>query len=188
MNLTQILIVAAFIAGLVLGGWAGHSATQKAWQVKWDAHVAADAKEAAARKDAYDKAVADAVAKEKAQAEANTKAAVAEAEAQQKIVVRTQTTVKEVPTYVPTEVDQRTCVTYGLVRVLDAAASGRSPADLELPAGQSDDACAPVTASALAANVASNYGVALQNAQQLDALIEQQQSMVDRFNQGDPTR
>lgn len=94
-------------------------------------------------------------------------AAVAEAKVQQQIVVQTLTLTREVTRYVK---DTSTCVTFGLVRVLDAAALGVDPADLPLPAGQSDDACAPVTASALAGSVATNYGTARQNAEQLNRL------------------
>ena len=96
--------------------------------------------------------------------------AVSEARAQQQIVTQTVTLTKEVPVYVSAKTDARTCITYGLVRVLDAAATGRDPAELPLDAGQSDDACAPVTASSLARNVAENYGAARANAEQLDAL------------------
>jgi hypothetical protein len=54
--------------------------------------------------------------------------------------------------------------------VLDAASLGADPDGLPLAAGQSDGACAPVTAAALAANVAANYGTARSNAEQLNAL------------------
>lgn len=168
-----VLLVGLFFAGL----WTGIKAEDAHWQAKWDKHVAAD-------KVAVDAAVASAVAKEREQAKSDLDAAVAEAKAQEKIVTRTQFIIKEVPRYVTASQDRSTCVTYGLVRVLDAAALGTDPADLELPAGQSDDACAPVKASDLAASVAENYGTARQNAQQLDALIEDTRSRIDRFNQG----
>lgn len=62
------------------------------------------------------------------------------------------------------------CVPYGLVRVLDAAVLGRGPEALLLPAGVSDDTCAPVDAVALARNISANYGQCRINAAQLDAL------------------
>lgn len=95
-------------------------------------------------------------------------AAVGEATAQQQIVTQTLTTANEVTHYVK---DTSTCITWGLVRVLDAAATGVGPADLPLPAGQSDDACAPIGAAALAGSVVRNYGAARQNAEQLNRLI-----------------
>jgi multidrug efflux pump subunit AcrA (membrane-fusion protein) len=63
------------------------------------------------------------------------------------------------------------CVPYGLVRVLDAAASGRLSTSLALPAGKSDDACSSVTWAALERSVVSNYYTALANNEQLNALI-----------------
>jgi hypothetical protein len=96
--------------------------------------------------------------------------AVSEARAQQKITTQTVTLTKEVPVYVSAKTDARTCVTYGLVRVLDAAATGRDPAELPLGAGESDESCASVAASSLARNVAENYGAARANAEQLNAL------------------
>ena len=62
------------------------------------------------------------------------------------------------------------CISYGLVRVLDAAVLGVSPDALTLPAGKSDDTCSPITAAELAVSVVSNYGAALGNAEQLAAL------------------
>lgn len=118
-----------------------------------------------------DAAVKAAIKSVKAQADLAQASAVAEAAAQQKIVVHTKKVYEEVPIYVTPAQDARGCVTYGLVRVLDAAVTGRDPADLKLPAGKSDDACAPVAASDLARSVAGNYGTARQNAEQLDALI-----------------
>lgn len=90
-----------------------------------------------------------------------------EGQNQQAIADRTNKTIIEVPRYVK---DSSTCITYGLVRVLDARALDTDPATLELPAGKSNDACAPVTNTALAASVVNNYGASLQNGEQLEAL------------------
>lgn len=93
--------------------------------------------------------------------------AVADAEAQEVIITRTHTIKEEVPYYVK---DTSTCITVGLVRVLDAAALGADPADLALAPGEFNETCADVTASALARNIAGNYGLFHQNAQQLSSL------------------
>lgn len=69
------------------------------------------------------------------------------------------------------------CITYGLVRVLDAAVLGSVAERLRLPSGQSDDSCAPITAVDLAESVASNYGTARLNAQQLDGLIRSEREL-----------
>lgn len=63
------------------------------------------------------------------------------------------------------------CVPYGLVRVLDAAASGRNPADLSYPTGQSDNACAPTSWAAVGRSVVANYYTARANADQLTGLV-----------------
>lgn len=92
-----------------------------------------------------------------------------------KLVKETETLIREIPTYV-TEI--RGCVTYGLVRVLDASVLGVDPATLQLPPGQSNDSCAPVTNVDLANNIARNYGEAKLNAGQLDELIDAVQKQV----------
>lgn len=98
--------------------------------------------------------------------------AVAEASAQERITTRTITRVQEVPRYVTQTVEHRIgCIPWGVVRVLDAAATHRDPADLVPAAGQPDDACAPIAPAAFTAGLVGNYGVADQNAEQLDALI-----------------
>lgn len=113
------------------------------------------------------KAIEQALKLEKKQNSITLAAAVADAAAQEKIVVHTQVVTREIVRHVK---DTSTCISFGFVRVLDAEVLGVAPADLALPAGQSDDACAPVTPSALAEHVAANYGRARQNARQLEDL------------------
>lgn len=86
---------------------------------------------------------------------------------QTEIVETTKTIVKEIPHYVP---DTSSCITVGLVRVLDAAARGADPETLPLAPGQFNETCADVRASDLARNVAENYGRAHGNAAQLTGL------------------
>lgn len=95
--------------------------------------------------------------------------AAADATAQTAIATDTTNRVREVTKYVTTYRD-RTCVPYGLIRVLDAKVIGVMPDDLDLPAGQSNDSCAPISAADLAAQILQNYGAAQQNAKQLDDL------------------
>lgn len=116
-------------------------------------------------------AVSKAAAIQKAQDALSLKDQAHESAAQVRIVTRTQTITKEVPTYVTVAQDARGCVTYGLVRLHDAAALGVDPSTLQLPAGKSDDDCTSLKASDLAAGIVSNYGVSHQNAEQLNALI-----------------
>lgn len=103
-------------------------------------------------------------------------AAVTEAQAQQKIVTQTVTLTKTVDHYVK---DDSTCITWGLVRLLNAASQGGDPNTVPIPTGKSDDACAPVSARALAANVVGNYAAARANAEQLNALEATIRSMME---------
>lgn len=103
--------------------------------------------------------------------------AVTEATAQQKIVTVTNTITREIHDHVTATQDQEAaaashagCVTYGFVRLLYAAERGLDPAGLGLPAGQSDDACTAYGLSDLAAAIASDFGIARENAEQLNAL------------------
>lgn len=89
--------------------------------------------------------------------------------AQEKILIQTVTLTKEIPIYVP---DNSTCITVGLVRVLDAAAAGADPAALDLAAGESNETCAGFGWHALAESITGNYGRARQDAAQLTGLQE----------------
>ena len=114
----------------------------------------------------------------------NEARAVAEANAQQQIVTQVKTVVREVETHVP---DIRACVPYGLVRVLNDAALGTDTANQPAPAGQSDDACAPVPWRSLAADVADDYGTGRQNSQQLNDLIGAVTANAAIVQQAEPT-
>ncbi len=98
-------------------------------------------------------------------------AAAAEGAEQTKIILRTRTLIKKVPTYVSTSpAPARGCITWGMLRLHDAAVLGVDPASLQPPAGEPDDACSAVDPAAFMAGVASNYGAAEANAEQLNAL------------------
>lgn len=165
-NLKGLLVAlgVGLVAGSVLSGVVVHKVDQASYaalQSRYD-------KRELAWGQAVQKAKDDAARTQKAQDDATLAHAITEAQAQERIVTRTQTIIQKVDHYVT---DRSTCITYGLIRVLDAAATGRDPESLQLPAGQSDDACAPVDAPTLARSVVANYGVARQNAEQLDGLI-----------------
>lgn len=83
------------------------------------------------------------------------------------IVMQTQRIIREIPRYVQ---DTSTCVTVGLIRVLDAAALGVDPADLALAPGEFNETCAGIGSHALATSVVGNYGIARENAAQLTGL------------------
>ena len=143
------LLAAVFGAGAVFaaGLWTAHH---------WDEGTIADLKVAQQRQEITDLAQAmNRIRKADAATLRNQKAYDA---AHERIVVETRLITQKVPVYVTRQTDARYPIPYSVVRVLDAAATGRDPSDLPLPAGQSDGSPSPVAASALAGNVAENYG------------------------------
>lgn len=131
------------------------------------------------------KAIDGAVAIKAAQDNVVLQNALKEAKAQTIIQTQIQTVIKEVPKYV--KVDDIGCITYGLVRVLDAAAIDADPGELPIPAGKSNDSCTGLTTVDLASHVAGNYGIARANAQQLNDLEQTVRDMIAAANkpQGD---
>lgn len=107
---------------------------------------------------------------QKAQDATTLAAALTEAQAQQRLALQHATIIQKVPIYVTAKQDSSTCVTYGLVRLHDAAALSVDPASLQLPAGKSDDDCTPLKASALATGIVDNYAAANANAEELTGL------------------
>ncbi|HEX4105532.1 MAG TPA: hypothetical protein VHX92_04810 [Rhizomicrobium sp.] len=116
---------------------------------------------------AQTQAIQDADAIRQSQDQANLDAALAEAKAQQAIVSHTHTVTREVTIHVP---QTQSCIPYGLVRVLDDAATGSDTADAATAAGQSDDACTGISWRAFAGDLTGDYGIGRANAEQLNAL------------------
>lgn len=98
---------------------------------------------------------------------ANLEAAVSEGNAQLVILRQITDTKLEVPRYVTIH---HPCLSFGFIRVLDAAGLGVSPDSLPLPAGVTDDTCAPLDPAAVAQAIIANIGDARANAEQLNAL------------------
>jgi hypothetical protein len=121
---------------------------------------------------------------EQQQAQISNLTGAAEASAQEALQARARVVTKEITHYVTAAQDARGCVTWGMLRLHDAAALGVDPASLQPPSGQSDDACSPVKPSDFAAGVAGNYAVAHENAEQLDALEADIRQRVASFNGG----
>lgn len=167
------VIAAIFITGASFGA----GATNAHWEHKWDQHIAAD-------KAAIAKAVKAAREDEHRLVKLSDTSGTKQVEVQTRIVGHTITLIKEVPKYVTVQQDAVGCVSFGLVRVLNAAVSGADPSDYQLPPGADDDACTALTPSALAAAIAENYGVARSNAAQLDGLIEDVKQRIDIANGG----
>lgn len=85
---------------------------------------------------------------------------------------QSEASLREVGNHVSVQTITRSCVPLGFVRLLDAAAYGRSAASLPLPAGKSDGSCAPVDWNGVARSVVSNYSTSQANAIQLNHLID----------------
>ena len=117
------------------------------------------------------KATIVALDKQKSLDAATQAAAIAEAASQVKVETVTRVITKEIPAHVTPQQDSHECVTFGFVRVLYAAERGADPDSLALPASESDDACTAIKLSDLAASLATDYGVSLENSEQLNALI-----------------
>lgn len=178
-SLPLVLVVIAIVSALAAAGAGKLVWTYKDAQLTALAasHAAQDARRAAAVTQAGldSRKVQDAIS---VRSSARTQAA------QTQIVTVTNDIIREVPTYV-TVTQDRACIPYGLVRVLDAAITGRDPASLDLPAGQSDDACSPLTTSALARGIIDGVVLpARQNAQQLDDLQADIRERIDAANAG----
>lgn len=98
------------------------------------------------------------------------KAASAFAQASQRVEVQTRTLVQKVPIYVTPETDARCFVPVGLVRVWNAAATGSDPGAVPIPAGLADGDASGIACSELASDIATAFGDARQNTEQLKAL------------------
>lgn len=131
------------------------------------------------------------IAAGKAQAKAVTAAqtvitkasAKGEEQAQKIIEEQTRVIIKKVPVYVSADPGRTVgCITYGMLRLHDAAIIGIDPADLPPPTAQPDAACSTVAPSDFMAAVAGNYAVARQNAEQLNALEADVQARIDAIS------
>lgn len=165
-QLNLLLGVAAFVGTLALGAALGY---------RFEAGKLAELKLQYAQAEVQ--ARAEAASIQKAQDDVALGAAQVEASTQAAQASLTERQIDEVKTYVPAGLilaarasGDRACIPYGFVRVLDASALGLDPGALILPAGQSDDACAPIDAAALARSIVANYGAARANAEQLNRL------------------
>lgn len=151
-----IVALVAFAAGIASGGETAHIY-----------YKGVLAQEHLQQEKAKARAISEATTEQQRLDHLSTQAAVDQAAAQVKTITKTLTITKEIPRYV-TEIHG--CPTFGFVRVLDARALGADPEDLQLPAGKSNDDCAPISFGTLAENIVRNYGTADSDADQLDGL------------------
>jgi hypothetical protein len=136
------------------------------------AQVAALQSDAAAHALADARAQAAALVQRQRQADAGEAAASAHAVLQAANEKQIQTVIREVPRYVTPVQNARCVVPWSVVRLLDAAASGADPDDVRarVAPGQPDDAASDVSLSEAVALLATDLGIARQNASQLEHL------------------
>lgn len=171
--LIKLGIYAGMAAAVVFAGWmVVHTIQVGAVKniVAQDAAHAAQVDAAGAKIDAAQSAVDV----KSAEDSSTHQTAIAQTAAVIKAKVRTH--VHEPPPTAPRVVG---CVTYGLVRQLDAAALGVDPDALPLPSGVTDETCAPVENADLAASVGDNYATYRSVAAQLNDLIVNVKGKVD---------
>lgn len=158
------IIIGAVVGALAVGTAGGTYVTYKVMDDKLARIELADANTKA-------DAIKIAGLQQKLSDAASQQAAVDHAKADQAIADKGKEIVRNVPVYVTKLQDAHNCVTWGLVRVHDAAALGYSdPSTLALPPGVTNDTCSPFMSSQLASRIAVNYTSALRNAKQLDDL------------------
>lgn len=108
---------------------------------------------------------------EVASSQLSTRTSTAEATTQAAIVAKGRVIHDKVYVHVQDHLPASGCITYGFLRHLDAAGLGLDPSDVGSPAGQPDDACAPLSPRDAAATIGDRLTDARANAEQLDALI-----------------
>lgn len=171
------------IGGRIASGCAILLAAALAWQTAriegwplvgggFKAQVAGLEAQAAAR------ALAEAQGRAAAWAEAAQRRAVADRlaarhlDADRRIETHVRTVIQKVPIHVRETDDAACIISWGVVRLLDAAASGAALSDVaaRIAPGQPDDAASDAVLSEIVALLAENAGVARRNAEQLRAL------------------
>lgn len=163
-------LIAGAVACLLLfgaGTWTGYRLELG----KYNGLVAADAK-------ALTKATQEAAAKQKRIDDSNQVDAVAAAYFKGKMDATTITLKTEAPANVTITQDAQAaaadsagCVTFGFARLLYAGAHGVTPDSLNIPGGESVDACTALKPSDLASAVAQDLAAGYSNGHQLDSLI-----------------
>jgi hypothetical protein len=167
---------AAMLCALVLaGGLVWQTARIDGWPIfggGLKAQVAGLQQQIAARDLAEARAESAALAARARLADAANDQARAHAMGDQKIQSQIQTLIEKVPVHVSAKSDSQCVVPWGVVRLLDAAASGAGLDDVaaHVAPGQPDDAASPVTLSEAVTLLAADLGIARQNADQLEHL------------------
>src|SRR5690606_31388404 len=143
------LALAALAVALVGVGWVQGAAHV---QAQWDSAIQQQSLQTAAIRER--------------QAQATVKVVTQYVDRVRVVREKGETIIKEVPVYVPVQVDAACTINRGFVRLHDAAAAGELPE----PARDADAAAAGIALSAVAGTVADNYQRCHENAEQMRAL------------------
>lgn len=157
-RIQSIIAIAVFLGGTFLTGLVVHK-FDNAQYAKLQASYANATVRAISAIRTYEQGVAktnDAIAGQSAAVQVN-------------ITTHTIHVIQEAPRYVY-KTDFVGCIPYGFVRLLDAEILGVAPDVLPLPAGSTNATCAPIDPLALAQSIVANFGIAKQNAEQLNSL------------------
>lgn len=147
--LYRLLALAALAVALIGFGWVKGASHV---QTRWDAAVQQQTLQAAAIRER--------------QAQTTVKVVTEYVDRVRIVREKGDTSIKEVPVYVPVEADAACTINRDFVRLHDAAAAGELPE----PARDADAAAAGLALSAVATTVTTNYQTCHENAEQLSAL------------------
>lgn len=150
------IYLAAFLATLSAGFYGGY---------RWEVSVVDDLK--LKYEVASTKAISEALAEKQRQDQVSSEIAKKQAMQQQIILRQTQDHLDEIQKYVKT-----TCISYNVIRLLNSTVLHTDPLSVPIPSGKSPSSCSGITSNTVAKSIIKNYGIADQNASQLDALIE----------------
>ena len=158
------LLLILMLGAAPVSGWAVHKIDLASYEKLELKYAAASAEAVAVAK--AEQARLDEIARQAAQQEAINQRALAES---------AQARLEEVQKHVARLSSDRAgkpgCITFGFIRVLDAAVHSVTASSLRLPTGGVDGACAGVDAATVARSIVRNYAAATANAEQLNALI-----------------
>lgn len=140
------IYIALFLAGLGMGGYGGYRLEVG----NLNALKLADA-------NAMIQAVSQAKISQTASDTISKNLAVNLAKQTQQLQDQQKVTVIEIPKYVTLKQDATSCITYGLIRVLNATILQSSPDSIPLPSGKSNDSCTKINSSSLAESITDNY-------------------------------
>lgn len=124
-------------------------------------------------KEAETKAIQQALDRQKAQEQKALIAAKEETIKQREILSSTKARLDKLQNYVKNS----KCITYGLLRVVNAAAKQTAPESFQLPRNKTDFDCSSVSSVELSKSIITNYGTANRNSEQLNALISYLQKL-----------